>query len=143
MVRENQAQVLRETGVLARGLFPGWKNRDGTGLIFRLMQRLGKPFFQFIRGAASVGGEPSPGNSRRPDSDLLSSPCPLPPARITDDAAAKLSDLPSIAPNPEDRTVNYFRLPLQLGVIWMVERGLINGNRRQSGNRQREPECVS
>jgi hypothetical protein len=64
-------------------------------------------------------------------------------ARITDDAAAKLSDLPSIAPNPEDRTVNYFRLPLQLGVIWMVERGLINGNRRQSGNRQREPECVS
>src|ERR1700730_4822969 len=49
-VRENQAQASRETGVLVRGLFPGWKNRDGTELIFRLMQRLGKPFFQFVRG---------------------------------------------------------------------------------------------
>jgi hypothetical protein len=28
--RENQAQALREMGVLVSGLFPGWKNRDGT-----------------------------------------------------------------------------------------------------------------
>ncbi len=50
-VRENRAQALRQMVLLVRGLFPGWKNRDGTGLIFRLMQRLGKPFFQFVWGS--------------------------------------------------------------------------------------------
>jgi hypothetical protein len=48
--RENQTHARRQLLSLLRGPFPGWKNRDGTGLIFRLMQRLGKPFFQFVRG---------------------------------------------------------------------------------------------
>jgi hypothetical protein len=61
--RENETQVLRQIEPLIRGLFPGWKNRNGSGLLFRLMQRLGKPFFQFIRGNSFLGGEPSPRKS--------------------------------------------------------------------------------
>src|SRR6266436_2806474 len=50
-IRENRDQALRQMVLLIRGMFPAWKNRHGTGLIFRLMQRLGKPFFQFVWGS--------------------------------------------------------------------------------------------
>lgn len=107
-VRENRDQALRQMVLLVRGMFPAWKNRHGTGLIFRLMQRLGKPFFQFVRG----GPHPLAENL------LLAIPDdPIPiyrlpyflgrQARSTELAAAKPLDLQSIvrAPNAGQRIV--------------------------------------
>src|SRR6267378_1784181 len=62
-VRENRDQALRQMVLLVRGMFPGWKNRDGTGLIFRLMQRLGKPFFQFVWGSCFLWRRTFPSQS--------------------------------------------------------------------------------
>ena len=107
-VRENRDQALRQMVLLVRGMFPAWKNRHGTGLIFRLMQRLGKPFFQFVWGSCFLW--------RR--TLLLAIPDdPIPiyclpyfhgrRARSTEFAAAKPLDLQSVvrAPNAGQRIV--------------------------------------
>src|SRR5258708_3459673 len=121
-VRENRAQALRQMVLLVRGMFLGWKNRDGTGLIFRLMQRLGKPFFQFVGGgAAFFGGEPSPRNPRRPDSDLLPSLFPRPPGEKHGVRGGETLGPTIRSPSPQRRTENCLRLPLQLYVARMAK----------------------
>ena len=65
------------------------------------------------------------------------------PARSTKFAAAKSLDWQSIVRTPQGRTENWLRLSLQLYVTRMTEHARINGNRRLSGNCQRESQCVS
>src|SRR5258708_36671781 len=62
-VRENRDQALRQMVLLVRGIFPAWENRHGTGLIFRLMQRLGKAFFQFVWGSCFLWRRTFPSQS--------------------------------------------------------------------------------
>jgi hypothetical protein len=56
-------------------------------------------------------------------------------ARSTYDAAAKLSDLLPIGPNPKDLTENCFRPLYQLSVMRIAKHADINGNRRHCGYR--------
>src|SRR5258708_7199755 len=143
-VRENRDQVLRQMVLPIRGMFPGWKNRDGTGLIFRLMQRLGKPFFQFVGGELLSLAENLP--LAIPD-DPIPTYC-LPyfhgrQARSTEFAAAKPLDLQSVvrAPNAGQRIVEDCRYNFTLRG-WR-NTPLFNGNRRQCGDRERESPRVS
>ena len=76
MVRETQNPAPRRWISFGSGLFSGWENRDRTRLMLRLMQRLGKPFFQFIRGSSFPGRRIFSGQSQTTQFRLTAFPVP-------------------------------------------------------------------
>jgi len=113
------------------------ENRDRTGLILRLMQRLGKPFSQLFGGAISRAenllltiSHDSISIDRFPRSN----------GRLARSAANAAANPPTCnhRPGPQGRTKNCSRLPLSLCDARIAKHVSINGNRRNSGNCQGE-----